>query len=65
MADPPQLQIGEDKAQSVKIWRKKFNAWCLLRKDWRDPSKPTTDTAHWNADKYSHEIAAFHLAMTF
>ena len=47
----------------VRIWRKKFNAWCLLHKSWRDTSKNPTSPEHWTAEKAQHEIAAFYLAL--
>ena len=62
-AKPPKLNVGDDPAVSVRIWRKKFNAWCSLQKDWRNMEKDYSDKEHWNANKYKSEIAAFHLAL--
>jgi hypothetical protein len=59
---PPQLVMGEDKAMSVQIWRKKFNSWCVL-KEWRDPAKEEADPEHYIEAKRVNEIAAFHLAL--
>ena len=65
MADskPPKLTLSDDKAASVRIWRRKFNAWCLLQRSWRDPSKNPTSPEHWVKDKAQCEIAAFFLAL--
>ncbi len=65
MADskPPKLTLSDDKAASVRIWRRKFNAWCLLQRSWRDPSKNPTSLEHWVKDKAQCEIAAFYLAL--
>ena len=65
MADskPPKLTLSDDKAASVRIWRRKFNAWCLLQRSWRDPSKNPTSPEHWIKDKAQCEIAAFYLAL--
>ena len=60
---PPVLSLGDDKALSVRIWRKKFNSWCILQADWRDTSKAPNDNEHWKAGKYNAEIAAFYLAL--
>ena len=60
---PPKLSLSEDKAASVRIWRWKFNAWCLLQRAWRDPSKCPTTSDHWVAEKAQSEIAAFFLAL--
>ena len=60
---PPKLSLSDDKATSVRIWRRKFNAWCLLQKSWRDTSKNPTSPEHWTAEKAQHEIAAFYLAL--
>jgi hypothetical protein len=61
---PPQLNLAEDKAVSVRIWRKKFNSWCLLQKQWRDPQKDATNfEEHWVEENRSLEIAAFNLAL--
>ena len=65
MADskPPKLTLSDDKAASVRIWRRKFNAWCLLQRSWRDPSKNPTSPEHWVKDKAQCQIAAFFLAL--
>ena len=47
----------------MRIWRRKFNAWCLLQRSWRDPSKNPTSPEHWVKDKAQCEIAAFFLAL--
>jgi hypothetical protein len=60
---PPVLCLTEDKALSVRVWRKKFNAWCTLQKGWRDSSKEPSDHAHWKDDKHNVEISAFYLAL--
>ena len=60
---PPILSLGEDKALSVRIWRKKFNSWCMLQKGWRDAEKAETNHEHWVEAKYNNEIAAFNLAL--
>ena len=65
MADskPPKLTLTDDKAGSVRIWRRKFNARCLLQRSWRDTSKSSTSPEHWVKDKAQCEIAAFYLAL--
>lgn len=60
---PPNLSFREDKAASVRIWRRKFNAWCLLQRKWRDASKSPTTPEHWVPEKAQSEIAAFFLAL--
>ena len=60
---PPKLSLSEDKAASVRIWRRKFNAWCLLQRAWRDANKCPTTPDHWVAEKAQTEIAAFFLAL--
>jgi len=60
---PPKLSLSEDNAASVRIWRRKFNAWCLLQRAWRDPSKSPTTLDHWVADKAQSEIVAFFLPL--
>ena len=60
---PPKLSRSEDKAASVRIRRRKFNAWCLLQQAWRDTSKCPTTPDHWVAEKAQLEIAAFFLAL--
>ena len=47
----------------MRIWRRKFNAWCLLQRSWQDPSKNPTSPEHWVKDKAQCEIAAFFLAL--
>ena len=58
MADtkPPKLSVSDDKQASVRIWRRKFNSWCLLQKGWRDPVKAPETPEHW--------VAAFYLALS-
>ena len=65
MADskPPKLTLNDDKTASVRIWRRKFNNWCLLQKSRRDTSKSPTSPEHWVKDKAQCEIAAFYLAL--
>ena len=65
MADsmPPKLTLTDDKAASVRIWRRKFNRWCLLQKCWRDTSRSPTSPEHWVKDKTQCKIAAFYLAL--
>ena len=60
---PPELNLGEDKAASLKLWRRKFNAWCLLQKEWRDLDIDSSEPAHWVVAKRPKEIAAFYLAL--
>ena len=60
---PPKLTLGEDKGVSTRIWRKKFDSWCLLKTGWRDTTKDVTDDAHWVTAKAKREIAAFYLAL--
>ena len=60
---PPKLSLSEDKAASVRIWRWKFKAWCLLQRTWRDASKCPTTPDHWVAEKAQLKIAAFFLAL--
>ncbi len=60
---PPQLSLGEDKLLSVKIWRKKFDSWCLLQNGYRDLSKEPSEDDHWLAANYQKEIAAFYLSL--
>ena len=60
---PPKLSLSKDKAASVRIWCRKFNAWCLLQRAWRDASKCPTTPDHWVAEKAQSEIAAFFLAL--
>ena len=66
MADtkPPKLSVSDDKQASVKIWRRKLNAWCLLEKGWRDPAKAPETPEHWVAAKAPCEIGAFYLALS-
>ena len=60
---PPKLSLNDDKAASVRIWRRKLLAWCLLQRAWRDTSKCPTTTNHWVVEKAQSEIAAFFLAL--
>ena len=60
---PPKLLLSEDKAASVRIWRRKFNAWCLLQRAWRDANKCPMTPDHWVAEKAQSEIAAFFLTL--
>ena len=60
---PPKLTIGEDKPSSIRIWRRKFNAWCILQKEWRDVSKDPSTADHWLEANRPKEIAAFQLAL--
>ena len=60
---PPKLVPFDDKPASLRIWRRKFNAWCLLQKGWRDPKKDPASPEHWIADKAPCEITAFYLAL--
>jgi len=60
---PPKLSLSENKAASVRIWRRKFNAWCLLQRAWRDASKCPTIPDHWVAEKAQSETAAFFLGL--
>lgn len=48
---PPKPMLTDDKAASVSIWRKKFNAWLLLQRAWEDTSKSPTIPEHWVAEK--------------
>ena len=65
MADskPPKVTLNDDKAASVRIWRRKFNAWCLLQRSRWDTSKTPASPEHWVKDKAQCEIAAFYLAL--
>jgi len=60
---PPKLSLSENKPVSVRIWRRKFNAWCLLQRAWRDASKCPTTPDHLAAEKAQSETAAFFLAL--
>jgi len=60
---PPRLSLSEGKAASVRIWRRKFNTWCLLQRAWRDTSKCPTTPDHSVAEKAQSETAAFFLAL--
>ena len=60
---PPKLSLSEEKAASVRIWRREFNAWCLLQRAWRDASKCPMTLDHWVAEKAQSETAAFFLAL--
>jgi len=60
---PPKLSLSENKAASVRIWRRKFNAWCLLHRAWKDARKCPTTPDHWVAEKAQSETAAFFLAL--
>ena len=59
----PKLSLSEDNAASVRIWRRKFNAWCLLQLAWRNANKCPTTPDHWVAEKAQSETAAFFLAL--
>ena len=59
---PPQLVLADDKCASVRIWRRKFNSWCLLQ-GYRDDTKAPDEHTHWKADTWNKEIAAFYLAL--
>jgi len=61
-AKPPQLTIGDDKSASLRVWRRKFNAWCLLQ-GFRDDTHAQNIAAHYKPDSRNKEIAAFHLAL--
>ena len=60
---PPKLSLSEDKAATVRICRRKFNAWCLPQRAWMEASKCPTTPDHWVADKALSKIATFFLAL--
>ena len=62
---PPKLDINicEDKRESVELWLEQFDDWCMLQ-GFRDPKKdPRTSFDHWKKDHHAEEISAFRLAL--
>ena len=56
-------EMTGDKITSVRIWRIRFTAHCMLQEGWRDISKAITDEQHWVPEKAQLEISAFNLGL--